>query len=329
MKVSVIVPTHNRADALEKTLQYLTKQVFEHPWEVIVVNNNCTDNTDEVVHVAMKDFPVSLKLVHEKKPGASAARNAGAKAASGEYLVFIDNDILTSPDFIQRHFNNLEKYKGAWFVGNVHNLPEQENTHFGKFRKSLEAVVGNEIVEVNGITGQTTSMPRAQFIQLNGFDESFHVASGEDRELALRAIENGIRIYFDPAIVVLHNDWAGTSIRDYCKRQRTYTLTEPFFWQKYGNKTPRLKMVKENLPPSLKEDGLRLYTWKLTKGLLGSRFGQNVIIGLCGITEKVFPRPYILWRLYRLAIAGSIYKGFNEGLAVFGIKERKLSAAFQ
>ena len=329
MKVSVIVPTHNRAEALEKTLTYLREQVFAHPWEVVVVNNNCTDNTDEVVKAAMTNFPVSLKLVHQTKPGASAARNAGANAAVGEYLIFIDNDILTSPDFIQRHYNNLEKFPGAWFVGNVHNLPEQEKTHFGKFRKSLEAVVGNEIVEVTGITGQTTSMQRAQFMQLHGFDESFHVASGEDRELAMRAMESGIKIFLDPAIVVLHNDWAGTSIRDYCKRQRTYTITEPFFWQKYGNKTPRLKMVKENLPPSLKEDGLRLYCWKLTKGMLGSKGGQNLVIALCGITEKVFPRPAILWRLYRLAIAGAIYKGFNEGLSVFSIKERKLSAALQ
>ncbi|HEX7845518.1 MAG TPA: glycosyltransferase [Chitinophagaceae bacterium] len=329
MKVSVIVPTHNRADALEKTLSFLSRQVFDHAWEVIVVNNNCSDNTDEVVQAQMQKFPVPLILVHEQKPGAAAARNAGAWKAQGEYLVFIDNDILTEPDFIKRHFDDLEKYKGSWFVGNVHNLPEQEKTHFGKFRKSLEAVASDKITEVNGITGQTTSLPREQFIQLNGFDESFHVASGEDRELALRALKKGIRIYFDPAIVVLHNDWAGTSIKDYCKRQRTYTITEPFFWQKYGNETPRLKMVKENLPPSLKEDGLKLYCWKLTKGMLGSKTGQSIIVGLCNVCEKIFPKPVVLWKLYRLAIAGSIYKGFNEGLAIFSIKERKLSAAIQ
>ncbi len=329
MKVSVIVPTHNRADALEKTLEHLGQQSFQLPWEVVVVNNNCSDNTDEVVNSFLKNFPAPLTLVHEKKPGASAARNAGARIAKGEFLLFIDNDILTAPDFIKRHVDDLEKYKGSWIVGNVHNLPEQEKTHFGKFRKSLEAIVGQDIVEVTGITGQTTSMPREQFIQLNGFDETFHVASGEDRELALRAMEKGIKIYLDPAIVVLHNDWAGTSIKDYAKRQRTYTLTEPFFWQKYGNKTPRLKMVKENLPPNLQEDGLRLYSWKIMKGILGSRVGQSMLFGLCSICERIFPRPFVLWRLYRLAIAGSIYKGFNEGLTYFDIKERKMSTALQ
>jgi glycosyltransferase involved in cell wall biosynthesis len=322
MIISVIVPTHNRADALEQTLLHLKQQSFDQPWEVIVVNNNCSDNTDEVVNAQIKNFPVPLTLLHEKKPGASSTRNTGVNAAKGKYLVFIDNDILTAPDFLQRHFSDLEKYKGCWFVGNVHNLPEQEKTHFGKFKKSLETPAGDTLTEISGITGQTTSMQREQFIQLGGFDENFHVASGEDRELAMRAMKTGIKIYLDPSIVVLHNDWAGSSIKDYCKRQRTYTLTEPFFWQKYGNETPRLKMVKENLPPSFKQDGIRLFCWKITKGILGSKPGQGLVIWLCGISEKVFPKKFILWRLYKLAIAGAIYKGFNDGLAYFSIKKR-------
>ena len=79
MKVSVIVPTHNRAEALEKTLHYLSQQVFEHLWEVVVVNNNCTDNTDEVVEKAIKNFPVSLKLVHEKKTRCFCREKCGSK----------------------------------------------------------------------------------------------------------------------------------------------------------------------------------------------------------------------------------------------------------
>ena len=325
MKVSVIIPTHNRSDALDKTLSNLRLQEFEHPWEAIVINNNSTDDTDQVVSKWQKDFPVPLTLLHEKKPGPSAARNAGGRNAKGEYLIFIDNDILTQPDFIKRHYDDLVKYDGSWIVGHIENLPEQRNTHFGKFRSSLESGPGKEIVPVQGITGQSTSLKRSQFDQLGGFDENFHVASGEDREFALRALSAGIRIYHDPNIVVLHNDWAGTSIRDYCKRQRLYTQTEPFFWQKYGNKTPRLKMVKENLPPSLKKDGVRLYLWKKMKGIFGSRVGQSVLIGSSAVLEKVFPRPGLLWKIYRMAIAGSIYKGFNEGLAFFKVDTKKLT----
>lgn len=325
MKISVVIPTHNRADALDKTLLYLGQQFFKHSWEVIVVNNNCTDETDTVAARHQQVFPVPLILVHEAKPGAAAARNAGARKATGDYLIFIDNDILAEPDFLQRHYDNLIKEKKRWFVGYVCNLPEQEATHFGKFKKSLEPLPGISVTEVDGITGQTTSMPKEDFDMLGGFDEQFHVASGEDRELAIRAKKSGICIFLDPQIRVLHNDWAGSSIKDYCLRQRLYSQTEFFFWKKYGDSTPRIKMVLENLPPHIRKDGIRLFMWKITKGILGSSTGSRVILFMCKVAEKILPSPFILWRLYKLAIAGAIYKGFNEGIIIFNQNHKATS----
>lgn len=314
--ISVVVPTHNRADSLRLTLENLALQDFDKSWEAIVVNNNCTDDTDAVVESFREKFPVPLLLVHEKTPGASATRNRGARSARGKYLIFIDNDILTPTDFLTRHLNALEKYAGCWIVGQAVNLPEQENTIFGKYRKFLFPMVPTDepVKETDGITGQNVSMLREQFERLGGFDENFHVASGEDRELALRAQSIGIKILFDPANKVFHNDWAGTSIRDYCRRQQIYTQTEPIFWRKYGDDYVRPEMVRKNLPPVLGKDGLKLFVWKNCKRALGSDFGQSAIIGVCEISEKVLPAPAVLWRLYHLAIAGAIYKGFQEGL---------------
>ncbi|HEY8558967.1 MAG TPA: glycosyltransferase [Pyrinomonadaceae bacterium] len=322
--ISVVIPTHNRADALELTLAHLSGQDFSGKWEAIVVNNNCTDNTDEVVKSFKEKFPVPLHLIHESVPGPAAARNAGARKAEGEVIVFIDNDILVRGDFIERHYNRIQENPGCWFVGQVINLPEQESTVFGRYRKHLfpEVPADNGLKKIEGITGQTTSMRREDFDKLGGFDENFHVASGEDHELALRAQESGTIIYFDPGIIVLHNDWAGSSIRDFCRRQRLYTQTEPFFWKKYGEKTPRIEMVRKNLPPALKRDGVKLFLWKKTKGVLASDAGQSSIIKLCELSEKMLPAPKILWKLYRLAIAGAIYKGFQEGLAIYSINDK-------
>jgi glycosyltransferase involved in cell wall biosynthesis len=287
--LSVIVPTHNRADALDLTLSGLAKQSFELPWEVIVVNNNSSDNTEEIVELHQKSFPVRLRLLHETNPGPAAARNKGAFAAEGKYLIFIDNDIIVQENFLKNFYVDLQKYEGNWIVGSVKQLARFDKTPFGRFRSGLEDQSRNEVHEIDIITGQGTAMLRSQFLELKGFDEGFHFASGEDRELAIRAKSKGIRIFCDPNIISLHNDWAGTTIKDYCKRQKTYTITEPFFWLKYGKDTPRLKLVKENLPPALKRDGIRLFSWKITKRMLGSNLGNKILITMCNVAEKIMP----------------------------------------
>jgi GT2 family glycosyltransferase len=317
MKISVVIPTHNRADALDRTLSNLSRQQCEEAWEVIVVNNRCTDDTDAVVN--SRDFPVPLQLVHRADvPGPSAARNAGAAHATGKYLLFMDNDILVEPDFLQRHLRSLDKHAGHWIVGQVVNLPELEATPLGRYRKSLFPLVPpeEEVRETDAITGQNVSMPRADFEALGGFDESFFVASGEDRELLIRAKQKGIKLLLDPAIVVVHNDWAGFTIRDYCFRNRTYMQTEPLFWRKYGDAYPGTHLVTENNRPSWKTDPLRLLLRKRIKQLLGSHFGQETLIGVCMALERLWPWPPMLWRIYRLAIAGAMYSGFQEGLAL-------------
>lgn len=313
--ISVIIPTHNRADALAETLSRLAKQDCDRSWEVIVVNNRCTDNTDEVV--GRQTFPVPLRLVHqEERPGPAAARNTGVAAAAGKYLVFIDNDILVEADFLQRHCDALEANPGCWLQGYVVNLPELEATPFGRFRRSLYPRVAptQGLTKALGITAANLSLLRADFHRLGGFDESFFVASGEDREFAMRAWKAGITILFDPSIVVLHNDWAGASIRDYCLRQRIYTQTEPLFWRKYGDEYPRQQLVRENLPPDWREDDVTLVLWKYAKRVFGSKAGQAALLGICAALERILPWPPLLWRCYRLALAGAIYRGFQEGL---------------
>ncbi len=219
MKISVVIPSHNRSDALQITLEHLALQSFDGDWEAVIVNNNSTDDTDEVVRAWQSKFPVALSLEHEKFPGAASTRNAGAKVASGEYLVFIDNDILTKPDFLEHHIEALQQYPNSWINGQVINLPEQENSVFGEFRKPFYPTfaVSEEAREVLGITGQNLSLPRQQFLHLNGFDRDFY--SGEDNELAMRGRKQfGIKTLLVPNIVVIHNDWAGWTFEDFCLR---------------------------------------------------------------------------------------------------------------
>lgn len=319
MKISVVIPTHNRSDALAKTLLNLSEQQFTESWEVIVVNNRSTDNTDEVVR--RQRFPAPLWLVHEEKSGVAAARNAGIAVARGQHIVLVDDDILVEPGFLQLHYDLLLSNPGCWITGQVVNLPEQRVTPFGKYRESLYGYIPRESAggEAHWLNGNNASLPRSDWERLGGFDEEFPGASVEDYDIAVRAWDAGIKILFCPSIVATHNDWAGFSIEDYCLRQRLYSRSEPLFWKKYGDRHVRIELVRQNLPPDWKRDNPALFAKKLIKQALAAKNRQAILSGVCAFLERNWPWTPLLHRLYKLMLAVAIYQGFQEGLKINNI----------
>lgn len=100
MKVSVVIRSKDEADRLRLTLASLAGQT-ERP-EVVVVNDGSSDHTADVIAEAGQEL--DLVAVHHETPhGRSAAANAGAKAASGDILVFLDGDTLAEPEFTAKH----------------------------------------------------------------------------------------------------------------------------------------------------------------------------------------------------------------------------------
>jgi len=97
---SVIVPTYNREKILDRCLNSLSKQDFDKKhYEIIVVNNNSPDGTEEVIRRYMNVYE-NILGVREVKQGASNARNRGAEEACGEYLIFIDDDVVAPPEYL-------------------------------------------------------------------------------------------------------------------------------------------------------------------------------------------------------------------------------------
>ena len=94
MDATIAICTWNRSDLLDKTLAQMRE--LEVPtglaWEIVVVNNRCTDNTDEIL--ARHTGPLPVRRVFEEKQGQSHARNAAAMAARGELILWTDDDVL-------------------------------------------------------------------------------------------------------------------------------------------------------------------------------------------------------------------------------------------
>src|SRR5829696_8927692 len=116
MKFSVIIATYNRAEELVKTLDSLKNLESTGAWEVIIVDNNSSDNTREVVLGRVESFPIPLRYVMEKEQGRSAALNAGIRAAQGEILAITDDDVRVDPHWLKNAEDALDTL-GCDYVG--------------------------------------------------------------------------------------------------------------------------------------------------------------------------------------------------------------------
>jgi cellulose synthase/poly-beta-1,6-N-acetylglucosamine synthase-like glycosyltransferase len=169
----------------------------EHPVEVVIADDGSTDNTADVVG----SFPV--KYVYQQNRGPAAARNTGAKAASGEILAFTDSDCLASPDWTKRLVEGFDDeavgvVAGSYGIANpnkilpclIHEEIKWRHSRFGEF--------------VRAFGSYNFAIRRELFEGLGGFDESYGTASGEDNDLSYRVLKAGYKIRFSPDALVAH-----------------------------------------------------------------------------------------------------------------------------
>jgi glycosyltransferase involved in cell wall biosynthesis len=105
-KVSVIIPTYNRAGIIDKTLFSVIRQTISDI-EIIAVDDGSTDNTCEVVK---KIGDSRIKYFYKENGGVSSARNLGLTKAGGEYIAFLDSDDLWQENYLECMISALENH---------------------------------------------------------------------------------------------------------------------------------------------------------------------------------------------------------------------------
>ncbi|MGK7390867.1 MAG: glycosyltransferase [Candidatus Cyclobacteriaceae bacterium M2_1C_046] len=167
---SIIIPTYNRAQFIQKAIQSVLDQSYDN-FELIIVDDGSTDNTEEVVN---KYTDSRIKYYKKKNEERGAARNAGIFLASGDYVNFLDSDDLLYPN----HLN-----EGCKFVFNNNN---PEIFHLGYDVKSPEGRIINKIDSHKGDIGK--KLIKGNFLSCNGVfirrDIAMNLPFNEDRKLA-------------------------------------------------------------------------------------------------------------------------------------------------
>jgi len=117
VRTTVAICTWNRSSLLRRTLEEMTRLRIppEVEWELLVVNNNSTDDTDQVVESFSDRLP--LRLLHEPSPGKSHALNHAVREASGEYILFTDDDVLVDEEWIAGYARAFRRWPEAVIFG--------------------------------------------------------------------------------------------------------------------------------------------------------------------------------------------------------------------
>ncbi len=205
MQVSVIIATFNRREMLARTLPPLLAQDFpSDEYEVIVVVDGSTDGTTDLLRGFASHS--NLRIIEQENRGQAAAINTGLRAATGELVLFLDDDIVTGPAVVAEHARAVRNGRTCLAFGPVLALAGEGDPLAVDWARSFcdeffekKAADQPETGWFGCMASANSSAPRSVVLSIGGLDESF--ARGNDFEFGLRLMRDGFRFLYLPKAV--------------------------------------------------------------------------------------------------------------------------------
>lgn len=200
IEVSIVIPTFNRQESLLRTLDSLFNQTFpQENFEIIIVDDGSTDDTETFVHEIQKSHP-NLCYIKQKNKGAASARNLGIFNAKGEIVGFTDDDCIVSSKWVELAIESLKNIEFCGVQGVT--LPQKEIKNQNKifYYADVAIITGDEKYRTYG-TGNIFYRKK-NLIEVSGLDEKLSFA--EDDDLAFRLIKKGYNIHINRNMIVYH-----------------------------------------------------------------------------------------------------------------------------
>lgn len=181
--VSVIIPCYGQAHFLGEAIESVLAQT--HPTEIVIVDDGSPDNTAEV----SARYP-QVQYIRQQNKGLAEARNSGFRAATGEYVVFLDADDRLAPNAIEAHLRCFAEHPYAQLVvGDIDHIAEDGSYLASPRWPVLTANFYEELLKVNHVANMIALMMRREVVaSIGGFETSCSPA--EDYRLLLRAVRN-------------------------------------------------------------------------------------------------------------------------------------------
>lgn len=221
-RYSIVIPTYQRPEGLHHCLDAIAAMPSQNgEIEVIVVDDGSSSNISEVTELFKARL--NLTLIRQENQGPASARNAGARQSRGEYLLFIDDDCVPGPQWLECIESNLHEEQRLAVGGRCRN-DLVDNIYSAAHQMLLDYLhhyFNHDAGHARFCPSNNLALPRAAFLDLGGFDTTFRYAGGEDRDFCARWIESGGRlIYVANAPPVRHRHRMG--FRDFMRMHVHY-----------------------------------------------------------------------------------------------------------
>jgi glycosyltransferase involved in cell wall biosynthesis len=311
MKYSIVIATHNRAKDLRGTLASLAALTTPHPWEVIVVDNNCTDDTPDVVSEFAATYPVPLRYLFESVPGRSAALNTGIALAQGEIIVTTDDDVRVETDWLEAIGSEMQRLQCDYIGGRVLPiwggprpawLPDRPSRHWAVIALLDYGDEPMEFVRKMPL-GVNMAFRREAFAVVGGWDPRIGRKAGtllgqEVREWCVRARAHGVRGYYAPGVSLRHIIPASRLNKEYFRRFFYWRgISRAMLYQQRGLDMESPQETRLNFRQVPHVFGIPRYMYRTA---LASAWGAAKAY-LRGDMERGFEQELYVWMFFGIA----------------------------
>ena len=210
--VSIIIPVYNKLSYTFSCLNSLMENIKDIPYEVIVADDNSTDETKNI-----ENYLKNIKIIRNKKNlGFLKNCNNASKFANGKYILLLNNDTNIQPDYLKYLLELIESDKKIGMVGSKIIYPNGVLQEAGgiiwKDGSSTSCGNGDEpeksqynyVKEVDYVSGCSIMIKKKLWDDIGGFDERFAPSYYEDSDLAFETRKHGYKVLYQPKSTIVH-----------------------------------------------------------------------------------------------------------------------------
>ncbi len=304
MLLSIIIPTCNRNDILSKHIHHLQTELTGLDYEVIIINDSKINNV-----TLSEKVPYYIKFFNNPKSGVASARNYGAQLAKGEWLLFLDDDMIIFKENIDSYLKYCDvKEKFCVNIEWVYPpevIEDIKKKSFGRFliKYGFTTMRGwnnnsdwdiNSSILVDSIASANLFIKKEYFFQTGGYDEKFPFAGFEDYTFSKLLKSHQFKMYVDTTSLMFHNEEDRLTVNDW------------FIRKERGGETRKIAVNKGNKELRIKHNLIKKMLYSINPIFI------FLLKNIVSITDNYKILDKFSFSCYKLLLGIYIYRGYNK-----------------